>query len=665
MRGPVIRRVMSVVASGAGSVLAVSLMLAAVGPPGPAANAASPRASTVAVRPSLVEPTTWTTAPTPATDPTSFTFLNGVSCVGPAFCVAAGQTQVSGNDAPLVERYNGTTWSIVPVPMPSGGNGAYFTGISCTGPAFCAAVGVQFPGAFQQNFAEVWNGTVWSITATPDRSATANGSLAGVSCVSAAYCLAVGGDAASGVDETVVQRWNGSSWSLVADAPSSALHPELNSVSCLSTSFCVAVGASFAGTEVPFTELWDGISWTIANTPVIAGATQTLFSTVSCTLPTMCEAAGYQDNGSSSGNLVELWHGSAWTVQAAPNPSAPGLGSPATIDCFGPTSCVLGGQASQGLGSGPTMVLTYNGATWRLGSTPQPGNQSSLADSIHGVSCAAGFFCLAVGEEADGAGFPQPMVLTSPITRPGYDEVASDGGIFTFGSTGFFGSTGGLTLNKPVVGMAQTPDGGGYWLVASDGGIFTFGDARFYGSTGAIALNRPIVGMAATPSGRWLLAGGDRRRHLHLRRRQLLRLDRRHAAQPAHRRHGVTPDGGGYWLVASDGGIFTFGDASFYGSTGAMRLNQPIVGMAATPDGGGYWLVASDGGIFTFGDASFYGSTGAMRLNQPIVGMAATPDGGGYWLVATDGGIFTFGDAHFYGSMGAVRLNKPVVAIGA
>jgi ribosomal protein L24E len=72
--------------------------------------------------------------------------------------------------------------------------------------------------------------------------------------------------------------------------------------------------------------------------------------------------------------------------------------------------------------------------------------------------------------------------------------------------------------------------------------------------------------------------------------------------------------------------------------------------MAATPDGHGYWLVAADGGIFTFGDAHFYGSTGGIHLNQPIVGMAATPDGHGYWLVAADGGIFTFGDAHFYGS---------------
>ena len=95
------------------------------------------------------------------------------------------------------------------------------------------------------------------------------------------------------------------------------------------------------------------------------------------------------------------------------------------------------------------------------------------------------------------------------------------------------------------------------------------------------------------------------------------------------------------------------GDAAFYGSTGALTLNKPIVAMAPTPDGKGYWLVASDGGIFTFGDAAFYGSTGALTLNKPIVAMAPTPDGKGYWLVASDGGIFTFGDAAFYGSTGA------------
>ena len=87
--------------------------------------------------------------------------------------------------------------------------------------------------------------------------------------------------------------------------------------------------------------------------------------------------------------------------------------------------------------------------------------------------------------------------------------------------------------------------------------------------------------------------------------------------------------------------MFTFGNAPFWGSTGGIALNQPVVGMAATPDGGGYWLVAADGGIFTYGDARFWGSTGSIRLNKPIVGMAATADGNGYWLVASDGGIFS------------------------
>jgi hypothetical protein len=127
----------------------------------------------------------------------------------------------------------------------------------------------------------------------------------------------------------------------------------------------------------------------------------------------------------------------------------------------------------------------------------------------------------------------------------------------------------------------------------------------------------------------------------------------------------ATPDGSGNWLVAADGGIFPFGSAGGYGSTGAIHLNKPIVGMAATPDGRGYWLVASDGGIFPFGNAGGYGSTGGIHLNQPIVGMTGTPDGRGYWLVASDGGIFPFGDAAGYGSTGGIHLNQPIVGMAA
>jgi hypothetical protein len=151
--------------------------------------------------------------------------------------------------------------------------------------------------------------------------------------------------------------------------------------------------------------------------------------------------------------------------------------------------------------------------------------------------------------------------------------------------------------------------------------VMTFGTAGFAGSTEGTRLAQPLVGMAAAP-------------------------------------------GGGYWLVASDGGLFSYGGAPFHGSMGGTRLNQPIVGMAAHP-GGGYWMVARDGGIFSFGGAPFYGSTGGIRLNQPVVGMASTPDGGGYWLVARDGGLFAFGNAGFFGSMGGARLNQPVTGMAA
>jgi peptidoglycan/xylan/chitin deacetylase (PgdA/CDA1 family) len=248
-------------------------------------------------------------------------------------------------------------------------------------------------------------------------------------------------------------------------------------------------------------------------------------------------------------------------------------------------------------GAGPTYVPQVS-ASYAFGNAPVPG--PPITSNLPLVGAAA---------SSDGSG---------------YWEVASDGGVFSFGDAAFHGSMGGRPLNAPIVGMAATSDGGGYWEVASDGGVFSFGDAAFHGSMGGRPLNAPIVGMAATS------------------------------------------DGGGYWEVASDGGIFSFGDAAFHGSVGGRPLNAPIVGMAATSDGGGYWEVASDGGIFSFGDAAFHGSVGGRPLNAPIVGMAAA-SGGGYWVLASDGGIFSF-STPFYGSragLGADRFFAIVPGLGS
>jgi hypothetical protein len=275
-----------------------------------------------------------------------------------------------------------------------------------------------------------------------------------------------------------------------------------------------------------------------------------------------------------------------------------------------------------------TTVTGRNAGDFRLvadacsGTTVAPG--SSCTMSLVFVPGAGGFRSGVLQVADSGPGSPQTDALSGRGgTFNGYWLGATDGGIFAFGGAGFFGSAGAVKLNKPVVGLAATPDGRGYWEVASDGGVFTFGSAAFLGSTGSLKLNKPIVGMAATP------------------------------------------DGAGYWLVAADGGIFGFGSAAFFGSTGSIHLNKPIVGMAATPDGAGYWLVASDGGMFSFGSAKFVGSAAGLAKINPIVGMAATPDGAGYWLVGSDGGIYAYGTAPFMGSTGSLKLNKPIVAMVA
>ena len=244
-------------------------------------------------------------------------------------------------------------------------------------------------------------------------------------------------------------------------------------------------------------------------------------------------------------------------------------------------------------------------------------------------------------------------------------EVASDGGLFAFGNAKFYGSMGGKPLNAPIVGMAATPTGGGYWEVASDGGLFAFGNAQFYGSMGGKPLERTHRGHGHHPDRRWLLGGGQSTvasspsaTPSSTARWAASRSTSRSWAWPPHRQAAAT----GRWpsTVASSPSV----TATFHGSMGGKTLNEPIVGMAATPTTGGYWEVASDGGLFAF-TAPFLGSMGGKPLNKPIVGMAVTPTGGGYWEVASDGGLFAFGNATFYGSEGGQPLNKPIVGMAA
>jgi hypothetical protein len=217
----------------------------------------------------------------------------------------------------------------------------------------------------------------------------------------------------------------------------------------------------------------------------------------------------------------------------------------------------------------------------------------------------------------DGA--PQQNSTTTSSGPHGYWLVGSDGGIFTFGSAQFYGSTGNLALQRPVVGITLTDDRSGYWLVASDGGVFTFGDAGFFGSI-------PLLGIGP--------AGGP---------------------GPGRKLNapivGIVPsaDGGGYFMVASDGGVFAFGDAKFAGSCPSIGgCSGTAVTVMRDASGNGYWLVTATGHVYSFGDAAYHGAPGPQT--SPVTSAVRTPDGGGYWILFANGAIAAYGDAPSLGA---------------
>jgi hypothetical protein len=352
--------------------------------------------------------------------------------------------------------------------------------------------------------------------------------------------------------------------------------------------------------------------------------------------PSASVAVSSSKNPAVSGDTV--------VFSATVGPVAPAVGTPGGSVQFVIDGANAGGAValSGGLATLSTGALAVGGHTVVANYSGDASFQSSLG-------------LLAGGQSVVLA----PQVASSAPSG-GYWLFGSDGGVFTFGNARFFGSTGSMAINRPVVAMTATPSRQGYWLFASDGGVFAYGDAGFFGSTGAMHLNAPIVAMASTPTGRgyWLFASdggvfsyGD--------------AGFFGSAGGAHLNAPIvamaaTPSGQGYWLVATDGAVSTFGDAGNFGGLAAQHLKTPIVAMAATLSGQGYWLVASDGSVFGFGDAPVLGSLSGMHLKAPVVGFAATVGGQGYWLGGADGGVFSFGDAPFFGSMGGRRLNKPI-----
>ncbi|MEM9035045.1 MAG: hypothetical protein AAGA99_05225 [Actinomycetota bacterium] len=271
-------------------------------------------------------------------------------------------------------------------------------------------------------------------------------------------------------------------------------------------------------------------------------------------------------------------------------------------------------------------------------------------------------------------------VITTPDTIPplplsGYRLLDQRGDVYVFGEATFLGEArGDNALPGTPVDIESTPSNRGYWIIDDQGNIRAFGDATnaLGGVTTALDPGETVSTMSATPTGGgyWIfttkgrvLTFGDAGDF-----QDLFDITDANGNVIANILNGpivdsvATPSGNGYWMVGSDGGVFTFGDAQFFGSMGSTPLNQPVNGLVPDPDNVGYWLVAGDGGVFAF-DAEFRGSMGSIPLNRPVVGMVSY--GNGYLMVGADGGVFNFSDLPFDGSLGDNPPTVPVVAITA
>jgi hypothetical protein len=329
--------------------------------------------------------------------------------------------------------------------------------------------------------------------------------------------------------------------------------------------------------------------------------------------------------------------------------------------------------ANEFFGFTPIVGTTGDGTTSVTSSTP---NVCSVGTNGLTVTFVGFGACTLTPSVAQGANYfgatGSPRTFSVQEASHGYWLVGSDGGIFSFGSAAFHGSTGGTPLQRPVMAITPTSTGNGYWLVASDGGIFSFGDSTYYGSLPGLgfhpagsglpqSLNAPIVGMVPTFTGHGyfmvasdggVFAFGDAKFE---------------GSCPgiggcAGRAVAVMPDstGKGYWLVTNVGGVYAFGDASFYGTPPAGSV--PVVGAVATSDGHGYWLLYANGVVSNFGDAVNYGApVGYVNGFNPATTIFPTLDNKGYWVASARGDVFAYGDSPYLGSMAAAGLNGEII----
>ncbi len=393
---------------------------------------------------------TWTVGqPPPAGLPSGH--LKAVGCSSAGTCMAVGYyngVDVSSGPSqfPMAETWNGSSWTLAPVPAPPGDDGTTDLGsqllaVSCSGASACVAVGDSAPinggTGTSTPFTEIWDGHTWTLG--PALSLT--GELDGVSCTSATACTAVGDVITNGgnTQNALVERWNGTVWTRQT-TPAAGLYVSLASVSCTSATACLAVGQDIPGTllvgDRALAEVWNGSAWRVTAVSLPAyGAFYSELTSVSCTAAWACTAIGTDDNFllTTGAAIAERWNGLWWSRQSLPAASSESLNA---ISCSSATACVAVGTQSALLDLGVgTVAWSWNGLAWAAVATPSP----AAGDALDGVSCPAPGACVAVGAQSVTApsifSLPVPETLAETSTAgvwstsPSVDALAPEPGV--------------------------------------------------------------------------------------------------------------------------------------------------------------------------------------------------------------------------------------------
>ena len=292
--------------------------------------------------------------------------LNGVACTAATACTAVGWfDSAAGTQVPLAERWNGHVWSIQLMPVPSGAGQSSLSGVSCASAVMCVAVGSSRNAIGHQSpLVERWNGTVWTIATVPTPASSLQARLSAVSCASTTACVTVGeflnGSILVGrghAHQPMADVWNGVAWTAEAiDRPAGESASYLESVSCSTATSCAAVGwaAGPSKTTMAIAEHWNGSRWTLDPGPSVSSA---VLAGVSCVTPAACIAVGSTRAGAT---IAEGWNGSVWTVQATPNRTA-SVRALTGVDCVSATSCTAVGSALGTAGYTVTLAERFSG----------------------------------------------------------------------------------------------------------------------------------------------------------------------------------------------------------------------------------------------------------------------------------------------------------------